>query len=69
MLQCYNSVDLDKFKKGYCSYTQNSESIYIIDKAGFIPFEAVLASMETPGRKYLFPPQKNLFEKIFNSKK
>lgn len=69
MLQCYNSVDLEKFKKGYCSYTQNSESIYIIDKAGFIPFEAVLASMETPGRKYLFPPQKNLFGKIFNSKK
>lgn len=69
MLQCYSSVDLEKFKKEYCSYTQNSESIYIIDKAGFIPFEVLLASMETPGRKYLFPPQKNLFERIFNSKK
>jgi len=68
MLQCYNSVVLEKFRKGYCSYTQNSESIYIINKAGFAPFEAILASMETPGKKHLFPPQKSFFKKIFNLK-
>ena len=68
MLQCYNSVDLEKFKKEYCSYTQNSESIYIIDKAGLVPFETILATMETPGKKHLFPPQKSFFKKIFNLK-
>ena len=55
MIECYNSIDLESHKRGYVSYSQNSESLYIVDKAGMLPFQKLIDSMEIPGRKSLFP--------------
>lgn len=55
MIECYNSIDLKAHEEGYVSYSQNSESVYIMDNNGMNIFQKVIDNMEVPGRKSLFP--------------
>lgn len=66
MINCYNSIDIERHKREYCSLTQNSEFIYIMDDVGLIPFRFLIDQMEIPGRKSLFPKINPWFKKLLN---
>lgn len=54
MLASYKSIDLIMHAQGYAMFTNNCESLYILDKKGLRPFQYVMQQMEVPGPSDLF---------------
>ncbi len=54
MINCYQSINIKEHLKGYGMSTNSCESLYIFDKSGLQPFQAVMDFMDIPGPKDLF---------------
>lgn len=65
MLSCYPSIGLEKSAKGYCSFNNNCENLYLFGHKALVPFAKLIDIMETPGRPKLFPTQRGWLDKIF----
>ncbi|MEK6927127.1 MAG: PIG-L family deacetylase [Nanoarchaeota archaeon] len=64
MLSHYLSIGLEKSAKGYCSFTNNCENLYLFDNRALAPFKILIDKMETPGRPQLFPSRIKWLNKI-----
>jgi len=54
MLNCYPSIDIEGHRKGYASFTNPCEAIYLFDNRGLRVIQKVIDAMEVPNPNDLF---------------
>jgi LmbE family N-acetylglucosaminyl deacetylase len=54
MLDCYQSVEVAAHRRGYASWTNSVEGLYVLDDAGMEALRAALQTMDTPAETDIF---------------